>query len=618
MKKLISGVMAMIVMSANAAPSPESDKLAQFNKRIDAVEISAESAPLIGVTPTGSTPTSVSKPYIDAVLRAGGVPVVIAANPSAEYLAQVVTQLDGVLLTGGEDIDPEYFGEKAIEQLGAVDDVRDEVELAVLRLAANRNIPVFGICRGCQVINVGFGGTLYQDFPSQRGQQVTHQRVDGERSRHMVTIDKDNILYKILGKSEIEVNSSHHQSVREVAPGFKVGAYSPDSIVESVDMYPAKRILGVQWHPEGFDGKNEDMNRLLEFFVGEARLYKTAKAMHGKMLSIDTHTDAPLEFEDGVQLGVRSGNRVNVPLMRDGMLDSQFLAIFVSSDIKVKRGENTVREPRPLCLDTYEESNRRMEQLFDSITAQVKRYEAVCGIAETQADAQRLKREGKKAFFLGVENGLCLGEDLSRIAQYRHRGIRYITLTHTYDNQLCHSSTHTADASKGLTKLGKKAVKEMNRLGILVDLSHASEGTFWDVMKLSKYPVFCSHSGAKALCDNDRNLTDEQLRALAAQGGVVQTVAYAGFLRNDKQNATIDDFVRHIKYMVDVAGIDHVGIGTDFDGGGGVPGFETDADAVNVTMKLIEAGFSEDDIAKLWGENFFRVLGEADKAGQKK
>ncbi|MDD6026265.1 MAG: gamma-glutamyl-gamma-aminobutyrate hydrolase family protein, partial [bacterium] len=172
MKKLISGVMAMIVMSANAAPSPESDKLAQFNKRIDAVEISDESAPLIGVTPTGSTPTSVSKPYIDAVLRAGGVPVVIAANPSAEYLAQVVTQLDGVLLTGGEDIDPEYFGEKAIEQLGAVDDVRDEVELAVLRLAANRNIPVFGICRGCQVINVGFGGTLYQDFPSQRGQQV--------------------------------------------------------------------------------------------------------------------------------------------------------------------------------------------------------------------------------------------------------------------------------------------------------------------------------------------------------------------------------------------------------------------------------------------------------------
>ena len=616
MNKLLSGLLTMIVMSANVAAKPVSDKLAQFNKKIDAVEI-ADGAPLIGVTPTGSAPTSVSKPYLDAVRRAGGVPVVIAADGSAEYLAQVVTHLDGVLLTGGEDIDPEYFGEQALPELGAVDDVRDDVELAVLRLAANRNIPVFGICRGCQVINVGLGGTLYQDFPSQRGQQVTHQRVDGVRSRHLVNIDKDNILFKILGKSEIEVNSSHHQSVRDVAPGLKVGAYSPDSIVESVDMYPVKRILGVQWHPEGFNGENEDMNSLLEFFVNEARLYKTAKAMHSRMLSVDTHTDAPLEFEDGVQLGVRSGNRVNVPLMRDGMLDSQFLAIFVSSDKKVKSGEKTIREARPLCLDTYEESNRRMEQLLDSVMTQVKRYDAVCGIAETRADVERLKNEGKKAFFLGVENGLCLGEDLSRIARYRRCGVRYITLTHTYDNQLCHSSTHTADASKGLTKFGKKAVKEMNRQGILIDLSHASEGTFWDVMKLSKYPTFCSHSGAKALCNNDRNLTDEQLRALAAQGGVVQTVAYAGFLRDDKQVATIDDFVRHIKYMVDVAGIDHVGIGTDFDGGGGIPGFETDADAVNVTMKLIEAGFSEAEIAKLWGENFFRVLCEADKADKR-
>ena len=615
MNKLFLGVLAMILMSANDATAQISDKLAQYYNKIDAVMLSpqADTAPLIGITPTGSSTNSVSKAYLDAVLRAGGVPVVIAANASLEYLTQVVSTLDGVLLTGGDDIAPDYYGEEAIPELGDVDSVRDEVELALLHLAKNRNIPVFGVCRGCQVINVGFGGTLYQDFPSQRGQQYAHQRVDGVRSLHTVTINKDNILYKILGKTEITVNSSHHQSARDIAPGLHVGAYSTDSIVESVDMYPNHRILGVQWHPEGFDGKSEDMNRLFDFFIGEARLYKTAKAMHGKMLSVDTHTDAPLEFEDGVELGKRCGNRVNVPMMRDGLLDAQFLAIFVSSDEKVQKDGKTVRVARKLNDETFANSNRRMHQLLDSINEQVERYSDVCGIAETKADAQRLKAEGKKAFFLGVENGLCLGEDISLIEQYRKQGVRYITLTHTYDNQICNSSSHTADANKGLTKFGKKVVKEMNKHGILIDLSHASEGTFWDVLRLSKKPVFCSHSGARALCNNDRNLTDDQLRALAAHGGVVQTVAYAGFLREDK-GANIDDFVSHINHMVKVAGIDHVGIGTDFDGGGGVPGFENDADAVNVTMKLIEAGHSEADIAKLWGENFFRVLAEGDAA----
>ena len=152
----------------------------------------------------------------------------------------------------------------------------------------------------------------------------------------------------------------------------------------------------------------------------------------------------------------------------------------------------------------------------------------------------------------------------------------------------------------------------MNREGILIDLSHASEGTFWDVIKRSKQPVFCSHSGARALCDNDRNITDEQLRALAKNGGVIQTVAYGGFLCKDGK-ATIDDFVRHIDYMVKVAGIDHVGIGTDFDGGGGIPGFQSDSDMINVTMRLIEMGYSDSDLAKILGGNFFRVMSEVEQ-----
>ena len=185
-------------------------------------------------------------------------------------------------------------------------------------------------------------------------------------------------------------------------------------------------------------------------------------------------------------------------------------------------------------------------------------------------------------------------------------GIVYITLCHNGDNEICDSAKGNSEHN-GLSMFGCKVVHEMNRQGIMIDLSHASEKTFWDVLALSESPVFTSHSSVKALCNHPRNLSDEQIKALAAQGGVVQLCLYDFFL-SQRGSSDIHTVIRHIDYIVNLIGIDYVGIGSDFDGGGGIPGCENASQLINITIELLRKGYSPTDIKKLWGENFLRVL----------
>jgi membrane dipeptidase len=292
----------------------------------------------------------------------------------------------------------------------------------------------------------------------------------------------------------------------------------------------------------------------------------------------------------------------------------------------------------------------------------------LCQLAVTPDQVRQIVKTGKRAIMIGVENGYPIGTDLGNLQKFYDLGARYITLSHSGHNQICDSSSPAQPPiNNGVSEFGKKVIAEMNRLGIMIDVSHIAEKSFWDVIALTKAPIIASHSGCAALNPVDRNLTDEQLKALSKNGGVVQVVALGSFLKaesperrqameaiakelgfrrpnrqemaamTDAQRsemekkmagyrerisaldekfppATIADFVDHIDHAVKVAGIDHVGIGTDFDGGGGIKGFNDDSEALNVTAELVRRGYSEKDIRKIWGENLLRVWAEVQKA----
>jgi microsomal dipeptidase-like Zn-dependent dipeptidase len=331
-----------------------------------------------------------------------------------------------------------------------------------------------------------------------------------------------------------------------------------------------------------------------------------AREIHSRHMSLDTHTDTPMLWaDDGVEFSSKSDACVTLDKMDEGALDAQYFAAYVASHKRDSRGR---RVRLPLTQKTFDECYARVNQLIDVTIEQTSKNRDRIGQAMNSADIERLKSEGRHAFLIGVENGIGIGYDLDRIDSLAARGVTYITLTHVYDNQICTSSTHSQNPRQGLTDFGRQVVERMNRLGVLIDLSHCSANTFYDVIKLSTKPVVCTHSGAKSLCDSDRNLTDDQLRAIARNGGVVQVVAYKGFVSKKKSQATLSRFVDHIEHVIKIAGIDHVGIGTDFDGGGKLAGLSSDADFINITAELLSRGHSEDDIAKILGGNFLRVL----------
>jgi membrane dipeptidase len=372
-------------------------------------------------------------------------------------------------------------------------------------------------------------------------------------------------------------------------------------------------------------------------------------SVHNRILTLDTHADTPLNFsQDGFDFANahdawKTGTQVDLPRMQKGGLDGIFFAIFLSQG--------------PLDSSSFDLAHQKALDYFSSIYDVVEANKNFVALATTSDDLARLSEYGRRAIYLGVENGYPIGYDLSRTWQYFNLGARYITLCHGANNQICDSSTDpSGPLYNGLSDFGKELVAEMNRIGMMIDVSHISDSAFYDVLRLSKAPVIASHSSVRSLCDHPRNLTDDMIMNLAENGGVLQMNALSSYIKTPEPNplrdsamiairskygtydqmtpkkrddfrkeylalkekfketmASVADFVDHIDYVVDLVGIDYVGIGMDLDGGGGLKDCYDVSEMPEITRELINRGYSTQDIAKIWSENFVRVFKEVEE-----
>lgn len=376
----------------------------------------------------------------------------------------------------------------------------------------------------------------------------------------------------------------------------------------------------------------------------EARVEKRSERIHKAILTVDTHCDTPMRLmRSDYDLGVKNENGcVDFPRMKEGGLDAEFFAIFIGQG--------------PRTPEAYQEAYKRTIETFEKIYDNVEKNSDMAELAFTVDDAYRIKKTGKRIAFIGIENGYPLGKDLSKVEEFYDRGARYITLSHSRNNDICDSSTDDRGPEhNGLSDFGVDVVKEMNRLGMMVDVSHISDEAFYDVLETSTSPVIASHSSCRALCESPRNLDNNMLLALKDNGGVIQICILSSYLKQpepnpvleeklaevrDKYNnfedlseeefekarreyyqvrnkyrklATVEDAVDHIDHVVQLIGIDHVGIGTDFDGGGGIEGVMDASQMKNITHELLRRGYSKKEIEKIWGANIMRVLNENEK-----
>lgn len=538
--------------------------------------------------------------YFRSIEAAGGTPVVIPPRrkPDASLIS-LIDRIDGLLLSGGADINPILMGEDPVPALHGINNERDAFELALTRLAYNRQVPMLGICRGIQVLAAALGGTVMQDIATAMPHStlVKHsQDADRGVATHFVTAEADSVVGRLLG-TRFAVNSFHHQAVGEPGPHFRVTARSADGVVEAIESTDMKSIIGVQWHPECFWPEGDScMMPLFEHFVANATQFATAKRVHEHVLTLDSHCDTPMFFDKGVELTRRDPQLlVDFPKMREGHLDATTMVAYLPQGGRSEQEEL--------------QATQMAVKLLNEIETRVADAPNVA-LARTPADLYRHKLEGILSVMRGIENGYALGRDIDNVARFAQMGVVYITLCHNGDNDICDSARRSTNEHGGLSDFGRKVVAEMNRTGIMVDLSHAAESSFYDALACSTTPIVCSHASSRALCNHPRNLTDDQLRALAKAGGVAQVTLYHGFLRLDDDGipATIDDGVRHLMHFIDVAGIDHVGIGTDFDGDGGVPGCACASELINFTRRLLAEGLTTTDLQKVWGGNWLRVM----------
>jgi len=401
----------------------------------------------------------------------------------------------------------------------------------------------------------------------------------------------------------------------------------------------------------------------------EERIEERAQRIHQEAITIDTHNDINIaNFTDSINYTQRLDTQVNIPKMKEGGLDVSWLIVYTGQGELTDQGYQKAKKN---AMSKFEAIHKLCEEIApDDI-----------GLALNSEDVRRLDAAGKKIAMIGVENAYPMGEDISNIQTYYDLGARYVSLSHNGHSQFSDSNTGEAEGQwlhHGLSELGKKAIAEMNRVGMMIDISHPSKEAMIQMIQRSKAPIIASHSSARALCDHSRNLDDEQLLMLKENGGVVQTVAFKSYLNTEKNNAhqayleelinnslkeqgyerlsrnevmnltpenrddyytayklaraaaethaandpnavegvSVIDFVNHIDYMVELIGIDHVGISSDFDGGGGIVGWSDASESLNVTLELVKRGYSDQDIKKLWGENLLRVLDQVQKVAQ--
>ncbi len=327
------------------------------------------------------------------------------------------------------------------------------------------------------------------------------------------------------------------------------------------------------------------------------------------IITIDTHIDINVDnFTDSLNYTINTDTQFNLPNMMEGGLDVAWLVVYTA------QGE--------LNEDGYEAAYDNAISKFDAIDRLVNVYAPdQVELALTSDDVRRILAKGKKVIMIGVENAYPMGLDTSNVQKFWERGARYVSLSHNGHSQFTDSNTGEFDGTalhNGLSELGKEVVELLNYYGIMIDISHPSKEGIRQMVELSKAPIIASHSSARALRDHPRNLDDEQLNWIKENGGVIQTTAL-GFFLTDREDppANMDDFMDHIDYMVEKIGIDHVGISSDFDGGGGIVGWDDASETMNVTSALRERGYSESEIAKLWGGNLLRVLDEVQEIAAK-
>ena len=567
--------------------------------------------PLIGITSNyEGMDATLRYAYYNKVIEAGGIPVIIPPVSDRHVLVGTLDSLDGLILSGGGDYNPLWSGEEPSPRLHNINNKRDLPELLITRLAYNRQIPMLGICRGIQTLAVALDGHVAQDIASPT---IKHsQDADRGEVTHSVTLHKNSEICRLYGTQNIFVNSFHHQAVSDAGQRFWVTATAPDGTIEAIESTEQKSIMGVQWHPEWL----ESGLPIFKWMIRKATEFHQAKLLHQRMITLDTHCDTPMFFPQGIHFEQRDPRiLVDMHKMQDGRQQAVTMVAYLPQP---KIGESFSQKVdaswmQPAHLTDGSQSvsvtpTAYANAIFDKIEDIVKSNSRYLSIARTPQDLYEDQRKGRRSIMLGIENGLALGHELSNVKHFAQRGVVYITLCHNGDNDIC-DSARGCNTHNGVSQFGEKVIQEMNRCGLMVDLSHAGEKSFYDALQISSTPIVCSHSNCRALCDHPRNLTDDQLRALAQAGGVAHTTLYHGFLRTEGE-ATIIDAVKHLEHAIDVMGIDHVGLGTDFDGDGGVRGYADASEAIQFTLQLLRRHYSERDIKKIWGGNWLRVMAQ--------